>query len=73
MKKLLFLLTAILCVSPIAAQSPVSISHIATQYGANPSVTFSVSFTSPPTVPMSLDSVWVFVDYQPITNGSLGA
>jgi uncharacterized protein (TIGR02145 family) len=53
----------------------VQISHIAADYAANPpTVTFDVYWdTNPDRSARHLDTVWVFVDYQPVTGNSTGA
>jgi hypothetical protein len=53
----------------------VEVRNISADYAAaSPTVTFEVYWNTAPTPPRHRDTVWVFVDYQPIAaNGSLGA
>ncbi|MDR0728641.1 MAG: hypothetical protein LBF19_00740, partial [Prevotellaceae bacterium] len=57
------------------AQSVVRITQLGADYAAAPpTVTFRVYWDEAPQAPRHLDSVWLFIDYQPIhSDGSLGA
>ncbi|MDR0667498.1 MAG: hypothetical protein LBF90_02635 [Prevotellaceae bacterium] len=73
MKKIVLYLLLFLCLAPAFGQSVVRIDRLATDYAA-PSATLRVYWEGGvPNNILHLDSVWLFVDYQPIaSNGSLG-
>ncbi|MDR0728976.1 MAG: hypothetical protein LBF19_02470, partial [Prevotellaceae bacterium] len=75
MKKTLLLSLLSLASLSVWGQSVVRITQLGADYAAAPpTVSFRVYWDSAPDNITHLDSVWLFVDYQPIAaNGSLGA
>ncbi|MDR1680602.1 MAG: hypothetical protein LBS12_02310 [Prevotellaceae bacterium] len=76
MKQLFLISVLALSLSPAFGQTRVAeITHISADYAATPpTVTFKVYWDAAPTPPRHRDTVWVFVDYQPVgSDGTLGS
>jgi hypothetical protein len=74
MKRLILVSALALSVSTAWGQARVvQVEQLSANYGANPTVTFRVYWTTTPNGSNHLSNVWVFIDCQPIVDGSLGA
>ncbi|MDR0667352.1 MAG: hypothetical protein LBF90_01885, partial [Prevotellaceae bacterium] len=76
MRKIFLYPLLFLCLTPVFGQSiEVEIQHLGANYSATPpTVTFEVFWDAAPTSPRHRDTVWLFVDVQPINpDNSVGA
>jgi hypothetical protein len=75
MKKHILLPLFLLAILPLFGQRVVEIRNLSANYAATPpTVTFEVFWTTQPVQPYHRDTVWLFVDYQPIhSDNSTGA
>ena len=76
MRKIFLYPLLFLCLTPVFGQSiEVEIQHLGANYAATPpTVTFAVFWDAAPAPPRHRDTVWLFVDVQPINpDNSVGA
>ncbi|MDR2361451.1 MAG: hypothetical protein LBD91_01835, partial [Prevotellaceae bacterium] len=75
MKKLILTTVLILSLSTVWGQTQVvQVEQLSATYGASPTVTFRVYWTTPPDDNRHRSKVWLFVDYQLVdNNGPAGA
>ncbi|MDR1680379.1 MAG: hypothetical protein LBS12_01145 [Prevotellaceae bacterium] len=75
MKKIILSFALCLLLSPVFGQSRVvQVEQLSASYGAAPTVTFRVYWTTPPVGPRHRSNVWLFVDYlQVFDDGTTGA